>query len=32
LVILPGATHDIVSDPAVWSREVAFFLSVMTPQ
>lgn len=25
LVILPGAGHDIISDPEVWAREVAFF-------
>ena len=32
LVVIPGAGHDIISDPAVWAREVAFFQSVLKPQ
>ncbi len=32
LVIVPGKGHDMIGDPDVWSREVAFFLSVMKDQ
>lgn len=31
IVIIPGAGHDIISDPAVWAREVDFFLGVLHP-
>jgi fermentation-respiration switch protein FrsA (DUF1100 family) len=32
LVIIPGAGHDAVFDPAVWEREAAFFHAHATPQ
>jgi len=27
MVVIPGGTHDIISDRDVWAREVAFFLA-----
>ena len=32
MVVIPGGTHDIILDHAVWAREVAFFLANARPQ
>lgn len=32
MVVIPGAGHDVIGDPAVWAREVVFFLANARPQ